>query len=307
MYADSASGFVAATFRAAAPLLLAAAGELLVESTGLLNIGLEGMLAVGAVAAYFAAAHTGPAGGLVAGALAGLALSAVLAGSILRFRAEQVIAGTAVTMIGLGVSGASFRVLTSSAGPASVATFPEIRIPILSDVPIIGPAVFTQPVTTYLALAAVVAVSLVLRRTVFGLAMRAAGERPRALHALGHSLGRIRLIALCAGGVLGGIAGATLVVSQAGAFADGITAGRGFVALAIVALGRWRARGVFLGGLAFGAIGALQFLAQAMGWGIPYGLVLAAPYVATLVALSAIRGARVAPAALGRDSDPDHA
>lgn len=285
-------GLLSATLRAAGPLLFAATGELLAESSGVLNVGLEGVIAVGAVAAYFADAAGGPLAGLAAGALAGLALISLFGLAILRFRADQIIAGTAVTMLGLGISGTIFRL----AAPATGA----INVPTLAP---LGAAFLQQPATTYLALVALGAVALILRHTVLGVAIRGAGERPDAIAALGHSVTLIRVLVIGCAGVLGGLAGATLVVAQAGVFSDGMSAGRGFIALAIVALGRWRAGGVLIGALIFGAVSALQFLAQTLGWGVPYSIVLALPYVATLAGLALVRGARLAPAALGRADD----
>ena len=179
-------------------------------------------------------------------------------------------------------------------------TLSSIRIPFLADIPIIGTALFSQPLSTYILYALFPLIGWILYRTIGGLALRAVGERPEAAVAAGHSPTAIRFFAILICGFLAGLGGATLVVAQTGTFADGMSAGRGFVAIAVVALGRWTPAGVAIGSLVFGAVSAVQFLAQSMGWQVPYTLVLASPYVLTLVAMAIVRGSRAAPMALNQ-------
>jgi simple sugar transport system permease protein len=164
----------------------------------------------------------------------------------------------------------------------------------------VGRAIFAQPVTTYAVYVGVPALWWWLYRTHGGLALRAVGENPAAAIAAGVAPARTQYLALLTGGVLGGLAGGTLVLAQVGTFAEGMSAGRGFIAIAVVALGRWHPVGVALAALLFGAASALQFLFQAMGWTVPYQLFLALPYLATLLALAGAAGRSAAPAALGR-------
>jgi simple sugar transport system permease protein len=179
-------------------------------------------------------------------------------------------------------------------------TTPPLAVPGLSALPVVGRALFAQPPVTYALYALVPAVWWWTYRTHAGLALRAVGERPDAAAAAGIRPRRVRFLAVLFGGALGGVAGATLVLAQAGTFAEGMSAGRGFIAVAIVVLGRWHPAGVALGALLFGAASALQYLFQAMGWALPYQLFLALPYALTLAVLAAARGRAAAPAALGK-------
>jgi simple sugar transport system permease protein len=232
-------------------------------------------------------------------------LTALFALFVVTWRTNQIIAGTALSMLGLGVTGTLYRVMFGSAGAAlSVPTVAPVAIPGLHRIPVIGGALFTQPLPTYALYLVVPALAWWLARSNAGLALRAAGERPDAALAAGLSVARLRWGAILFSGAMGGIAGATLVLAQVGTFSEGMSAGRGFIALAIVVLGRWRALGVAAAALLFGAASALQFLSQTMGWSMPYQLSLALPFVLTLVALAGVRGRAAAPAALGAT---DHA
>jgi ABC-type uncharacterized transport system permease subunit len=282
--------------RTATPLLIAAMGETVTERGGVINIGLEGCVIGGAYAA-FATASLGPTAGYGAAAAAGLLVGVVLALFVIRLRKDQVIVGTALTLLALGVTGALFRV-HGDAG-ALVATTNTIAIPGLSRIPVVGPALFAQPAITYVAFALVPAIWWLLYRTHAGLSLRAVGEAPEAARAAGIDVSLLRAGAVLIGCGLGGLAGGALVLAQAGTFAEGMSAGRGFLAIAIVALGRWRPLGVALASLVFGSAMALQFVVQTLGWELRYELVLMIPYVLTLVALGAF-GRGVAPAALGR-------
>lgn len=294
--------FLEATVRTATPLLLAAIGETVSQRAGIINIGLEGCLIAGAYAAYVASGN--PALGYGAALLAGMSVGLLLAFFTIVLRRDQVIVGTALTMLGLGVTGTLFRA-RGSEGALVIGAEQPMVIPVLADIPVVGPALFAQPVVTYLALLLVPVTWWWLYRTHHGLAIRAIGDAPEAARAAGIRVGGVQLAALLFGSALGGLAGGALVLAQAGAFAEGMSAGRGFLAIAIVALGRWRPAGVLLAAVVFGSAMALQFVVQALGWSIRYELVLMIPYVLTLVAL-VLAGRSTAPAMLGRTFDSGH-
>lgn len=293
--------FLEAAIRTATPLLLAALGELIVERAGVLNLGLEGTIIAGALASLVAAGTGTVAFGYAGGMAAGAAVGLVMALFVVGLRADQIITGTAITLLATGATGTLYRALYGTQGAAlSVPTSGPIAIPLLSEIPIVGGALFAQPVTTYLLYALVPALWWWLYRTHAGLALRAVGESPGAAVAAGVRVARVRALALVAGSALGGLAGATLVLAQSGTFAEGMSAGRGFVAIAIVVLGRWHPLGVVLAATAFGAASALQFLFQAMGWRVPYHIFLALPYLLTLAALAGVAGRVRSPAALAK-------
>jgi len=301
----AAGSFLEATVRTATPLAFAALGETLVERAGVINIGLEGVIVAGAFGALVGAGLAfGPAGtmlGFAAGALAGLATAALFAVFAVWLRTDQIITGTAVTLAALGVTGTLYRVVYGSADAAlATPTSGPLAVPGLSAIPLVGRALFAQPPVTYLLYALAPGLAWWLRRTHGGLALRAVGERPQAAAAAGIRPRRVQAAAVLFGGLLGGVAGATLVVAQAGTFVEGMSAGRGFIAIAVVVLGRWQPLGVVAAALLFGASGALQYLFQAMGWALPYQLFLVVPYVLTLVVLAGVAGRAVAPAAMGR-------
>ena len=293
--------FLAATVRTATPLALAALGEVLVERAGLINIGLEGAILAGAFGALVGATAGGVEAGYAGALVGGLMVGALFALSVVVLRADQIIAGTALTLLSVGATGTLYRTLYGSSGAAlTLPTSAPVPIPGLSAIPVVGTALFAQPPLTYVVYLLAPALAWWLARTHAGLALRAIGERPEAAAAAGIAVDRVRVLAVLAGGALGGLAGGTLVLAQAGTFAENMSAGRGFIAIAIVVLGRWHPLGVALGALLFGAASALQFAFQAMGWAVPYQLFLVIPYLLTLAALAGAIGRARAPAALGK-------
>lgn len=293
--------FLAATIRTATPLALAALGELVVESAGLINIGLEGAILAGAFGALAGAAAGGVAGGYLGAMLGGLLIGSLFAFSVLVLRADQIITGMALTLLSVGATGTLYRAWFGAAGVSlSAPTSGPRAIPGLVALPLVGEALFRQPLVTYFAYLLAPALAWWLFRTHAGLALRAIGERPEAAATAGVPVARMRTLAVLTGGLLGGLAGGTLVLAQAGTFVENMSAGRGFIALAIVVLGRWRPLGVALGALLFGAASAMQYAFQAMGWNAPYQIFLATPYLLTLAALAGAMGRARAPAALGR-------
>lgn len=296
-----AEAFLDATIRTATPLALAALGETVVERAGMINIGLEGHILAGAFGAVAVATIAGVPGAFAAGMGAGVLAAVVLGTFIITLRADQIVTGTAVTLLALGMTGLLYRGMFGIAGVAlTIPTAGALEIPFLVGLPLIGRALFAQPVTTYLVYLVVPLLAWWLARTHAGLALRAVGENPAAARAAGVSLERVRWGALLFGGALGGLSGACLVLAQVGTFAEGMSAGRGFIAIAIVALGRWSPVGVAIAATLFGAASALQFVFQSLGWVAPYQLFLALPYVVTLLALAGVAGRHAPPAALGR-------
>ena len=298
---DVLTSFLAATVRTAVPLALAALGELVVERAGVINIGLEGAILAGAFGALVGATAGGVSVGFAVAMLAGVVIAALFALCVVVLRTDQIIAGTALTLLSTGATGTLYRTMYGSAGAAlGTPTSAPLAIPGLSSIPVLGTALFAQPPITYLAYVVAPALAWWFSRTHAGLALRAIGERPEAAEAAGVAIDRARTLAILVGGALGGLAGGTLVLAQAGTFAEGMSAGRGFIAIAIVVLGRWTPFGVAAGALLFGAASALQYAFQAMGWNAPYQLFLVAPYLLTLAALAGAVGRARAPAALGK-------
>ena len=294
-------GFLAAAVRVATPLLLAAIGETISERAGVINLGLEGMMLAGALAATLGATASGPWTGVLLAVLAGMALAAAFALITVGARTDQIIAGTAVTLAAVGLTGTIYRQAYGAGGAGlGLPTLATLPVPALHRIPLIGPALFDQPAPTYLALLAVPLVWLLLFRTRLGLALRATGEAAELARAAGVRTRLVRAGATIVGGGFAGLAGATLVLAQVGTFAEKMTAGRGYVAIAIVVLGRWHPAGVAVAALLFGAASALQFVFQSMGLEVPYQLFLMLPYGLTLLALGGVVGRVRAPADLGR-------
>lgn len=290
---SAVSSVLEAAVRTATPLLIAATGELVSERAGVLNIALEGCMIAGAYAAF---AVGGGAWGYPAAAAAGLVVGIVLAAFIVWLRQDQIIVGTALTMLTLGVTGALFRLQSPT---TLLRTDHAVRLPLVSRLPVVGPALFAQPAVTYVGVCLCILVAWGLRRTRSGLAVRAVGDDIEAARAAGIRVGTVRSACVVFGSVMGGIAGGALVMAQAGAFAEGMSAGRGFLAIAIVALGGWRPSGVAAGSVVFGLAMAVQFLVQTLGWHVRYELTLMIPYLVTLGALVLFSRAS-APAMLGR-------
>jgi len=298
---EGLSLFLEASIRTATPLALAALGEVIVERSGVINIGLEGAIIAGAFGALLGAGTGSVAIGLLGAAGAGIGIGLVAGGFIAWLRTDQIVTGTAITLLCLGVTGTLYRLLYGATGAGlTIATSGPIAIPLLSQVPWIGAALFAQPPSTYIVYILIPAIWWLLFRTHLGLAIRATGENPMAAIVAGIDPRRIQFGALVAGGMCGGLAGGTLVLAQSGTFIEGMSAGRGFIAIAIVVLGRWHPVGAVLAALLFGGAMALQYLLQATGRTAPYQLVLALPYVLTLLAMAGLAGRATAPAGLGR-------
>ncbi len=296
-----------ATCRLAAPLLIAALGELVVERSGVINIGIEGTMLTGAFAGFAVATATGSPGlGVLGAGLAGMGVGVLFATFAVVHRVDQIVVGMAVNLIALGATGLGARALYSG-NPPSAPTLPVLPVPGLVEIPVLGPALFAQTPFVYAALGLAVVIGFGLARTRPGLRLRAVGESARAADREGVSVEGVRFRAVLVGSLLAGVAGAVLTLAQSDTFTEGMTSGRGFIALAIVIFGRWRAGGIVGAALFFGAATALQFRLQARGSQIPYPFFLMFPYWVTLVVLALVGGRASAPADLGRpyrrDSD----
>ncbi|MEP7381387.1 MAG: ABC transporter permease [Gemmatimonadota bacterium] len=304
---EALTAFLEATIRTATPLAFAALGETISERAGVINVGLEGVIISGCFGAVVGAQVGGVSGGLLAGMLGGMAAAGVFALFVVWLRTDQIITGTALTLGALGLTGTLYRAVFGTAGAAlTIPTLHPVAVPFLSEIPVLGPALFRQPVVTYALYVLVGVASWFLSRTQAGLALRAVGERPEAAEAAGIRPARVQAAAVLVAGALGGLAGASLVLAQVGTFAEGMSAGRGFIAIAIVALGRWQPIGVGLAALLFGGATALQYLFQSTGTELPYQLFLALPYVLTLIVLAAGTAHVRPPAALGRTDIASH-
>ena len=297
---ETIAGFLEAAIRASLPLALAAYGELLCERAGFVNVGLEGSMIGGALAAAIGAISGGMLFGYAFGALAGGAVGVVLALFTVGLGTNQILTGTAVTAGSLGMTSLLAQAWFGTAGAAlTIPMSAPVAIPGLWEIPLIGVALFRQPLVTYFVFALIPALWWALYRTRLGLALRATGENPDAVQSSGPSPVRLQSFAIIIGSALGGLGGAALVLAQAGTFAEGMSAGRGFIALAVVTLGRWHPFWVAGAALLFGATSSLQYLLQALGTSVPYQIFLALPYVLTLAVLATTGHARQ-PAWLGR-------
>ena len=294
---------VASIMVSATPILLAAIGEMVVEKSGVLNLGVEGMMITGAVVAFAVAVNSGsPMLGFLAGALAASALSLTFGFLTQYLLSNQVATGLGLTLVGLGLS----SLIGKPYEGVKANTLPRLDIPVLSDLPIFGRMLFSHDIMVYISLLMIVAVWAFLKYTRAGLILRAVGESHDSAHALGYKVVRVRLMAILFGGACAGLGGAYLSLVRVPQWTEGITAGAGWIALAIVVFASWRAGRIAVGAYLFGGITVLQLNLQAAGAQVPVALLSASPYLITIIVLVIIsaRGAHGAPASLGR---PFHA
>ncbi len=292
--------WLAASVRLAGPLLLTALGEIYAERSGVLNVGIEGTILVGALAAYLVTHATGsPWPGFVSAILAGVLVNVFLAWMYVTVQANQVVVGIVFNVLALGVASYGYRLtLGSASNPELIPMVGTFAIPLLSDIPILGPIFFSQSILLYVTVAVVVLAEFVLFRTRFGLNVRAVGENPHAAANAGISVTGIRYAGVLLSGAGAGAAGGYLVLAQIGLFRDTIVVGQGFIALAIVIFGRWRPVYAACAALAFGAADALQLSLQLFAFDLPPQLLLSLPYVLTVIAVSGLIGKASQPAAL---------
>ncbi|WP_427929050.1 ABC transporter permease [Agrobacterium cavarae] len=292
---------------AATPLVIAALGELVTERAGVLNLGVEGMIVIGAVCAFAAAHLSGsPYIGILAGIAAGALFSLLFGFLTLTLVTNQVATGLALTILGLGVSG----MLGESFVGVPGVKLPNIVFPVLSDIPFFGPILFRQDLIFYISIALVFGISWFLFKSRTGLKIRAIGDSHSSAHALGINVIRTRYLAVMFGGACAGLAGAQLSLVYTPQWVENMSAGRGWIALALVVFASWRPWRVLAGGYLFGAVTIGQLHAQAFGIGVPSQLLSALPYVATIVVLIIISHNRRTtlintPASLGKPFVPD--
>jgi len=296
---------LASVVAAATTLLLASLGELVAERAGTLNLGVEGMMIIGAAVGYATAYSTGSLLlGTLAAILAGTLLSLVFAGLAIWLAANQVASGLATTILGLGLAGLIGAPFVGTRLDGA----PVLHIPVLSELPVIGRMMFGQDAFVYASLVLLAIVAYGLVRTRAGLVLRAVGESHVAAHALGHPVRKIRTLAVMFGGACAGLAGAHLSLAYTPFWASDMTAGRGWIALALVVFSAWKPMWLLAGAYLFGAVSILQLHVQGFGLGIPSQLLSSLPYLATiiaLVAISALKRGQGAPASLGMPFVPD--
>ncbi len=294
---------IASLMVASVPILLAAIGELVVEKAGVLNVGVEGMMIMGAICGFIAAVSTGsPVLGFVGGATGGAALSFVFAVLTQGLLANQVATGLALTLFGLGLSSLMGQGYNGIKPPLTEA----VPFGPLSDIPVLGVILFSHDWVVYFSIAIIAAVWWVLKYARTGLILRAVGENHDAAHALGYKVGRVRLMAILFGGAMAGMGGAYISLIRVPQWTDGITAGAGWIALAIVVFASWKPWRVLIGGYLFGGISVLQLNLQASGSRIPVEYLSMSPYLITILVLVIMssgkgRASLNAPAALGQN------
>jgi simple sugar transport system permease protein len=287
---------------AATPLVFAAIGELVAERSGVLNLGVEGMMVMGAISAFATTYGTGSyVAGAVAGAAAGAAMAFLFGVLTLTLMSNQVATGLALTLFGLGLS----ALIGQAYSGISLGQFPKIDIPHLTDLPFVGPLLFGQDALVYLSLAIVAGVWVFLSYTRGGLVLRAVGENHDAAHGIGYSVVGVRYLAVMFGGACAGLGGAYLSLVQTPLWVEKMTAGRGWIALALVVFASWRPWRVLGGAYLFGGITIVQLHSQALGLKIDAQILSMLPYLATILVLVVISRDRMkmklnAPACLGR-------
>jgi simple sugar transport system permease protein len=298
---------VVAAVGAGTPLAFAALGELVTEKSGVLNLGVEGMMLVGAIAAFAATVASGSIWiGAAAGVAGGAALSLVHAVVTLTLRANQIASGLALSIFGVGLSAFFGKGYESIALPAQK----TLAIPLVADIPVLGPMLYAHHPLVYFSWALFAALSWILYRSRAGLVLRAVGEAPASAHAIGYPVTAIRYAATLFGGAMAGLGGAYLSIAYTPMWAEGLTAGRGWIALALVVFATWRPSRVMAGAYLFGGVTIAQFYAQGAGVAVASQLLSSLPYLATIAVLVLIsRDANTirlnAPVSLGQPYHPD--
>ncbi len=292
-------GILYSGIRLATPYLYAAIGETFAQRSGVYNLGVEGIMLVGAYAAFYVASRSGNLWlGLLAAAAVGAAMGLLMAFISVTLRAEQGISGIGLHLFGLGLSTLLFK--TTLGGVESITGFQPVRIPFLADIPLLGDALFNHNLLVYIAFLLVPVANWVINDTTLGLKIRAVGQNPAAADSLGVSVGKIRYLTVTVGGIFAGIAGASLSIALINLFQENMTNGQGFIAVALVYFGGWRPWGVLGGAMLFSLVNALQLWIQVAGIEIESDIAVMLPYLMTIAALAiAVRRAQQ-PAALSK-------
>jgi len=283
-------GILAGAISFATPYLYASIGEMFSQRSGVVNLGVDGIMLMGAFAGFYVTLNLSPALGagalwlgLLAAAIVGVLMGLLMSVVSVTLKAEQGISGIGLYIFGLGLSSLLFRVTIGTV--KTVDGFKPVPIPILSGIPIIGPALFNQSLVVYAAFLLVPIAWFVLERTTWGLKIKAVGQSPAAADSLGVSVNRVRYVCVCLGGALAGLAGASMSLATVKLFQDNLTAGMGFIAVALVYFGGWRPLGILIGALLFSTINSLQNFMQVLNVGISPDLAIMLPYLLTIIAL----------------------
>lgn len=290
------------TLRMATPLIFAAIGGVFAERSGVMNLALEGIMLMGAFGGVLGSYYTSNMFlSVITAMLTGALLAWVLAYVCINHRANQVVVGTAINMLSTGLLGFLLLELWNQAGRSPmVAKVNPIRLQFLKAIPILGDVLDGLDIFVYLALLLVPVANIILFKTQFGLRVRAVGEHPKGAETAGINVKLIRYVCVLISGILASIAGAYLSIGELGMFTNQMTAGRGFIAMAAMIFGKWSPYGAFKACLMFGAAEALQMVGQVLGWPIPKDLLIAFPYILTIVVLAGFVGKAVAPSAIGK-------
>ena len=290
-------GILTSAIRLATPYLFASIGETFSQLSGVLNLGVDGIMLVGAFAAFFVVLNTdnlwlGVLAALIVGLLMGLLMSVIS----VTLKAEQGISGIGLYMFGLGLSSLLFKVTVGTV--KTVEGFQPIKIPVLGDIPIIGEIFFNHNIMVYMAFLLVPAAWWILEKTTWGLRIKAAGQNPAAADSLGVNVDRVRYASVCLGAMLAGLAGASLSIALVNLFQENLTAGMGFIAVALVYFGGWKPKGILGGALLFSTVSAFQLWVQVLGINIPSDVAVMLPYLLTIVALAFTMNRAQSPAGL---------
>lgn len=294
---------LAGMIRMATPILLAALGELIAERAGVLNLSVEGAMLTGALTGFLVAHGSGSLWlGTLSAVLAGAALGVFVGLLAAQLRVDQILVGLALNLLAVGGTSFAYRLAFKDVGvknPSTVATFEPLKIPWLSEIPVVGEVLFSQHLLTYAALLLVPATYWFLYRTKSGLELRGIGDSPRAVDMRGVDIARRQVLAVTFGGAMAGLGGAFLTLAASGIFVPEMSAGRGWIAIALVMFGNWRPQWILFGALFFGLIDSVQLSLQAVGVKLAHEFLLALPYLLTIVALVLNRGRSQAPLMLG--------
>jgi simple sugar transport system permease protein len=292
-------GILTSAIRLATPYLFAAIGEAFAQTSGVVNLGVDGIMLVGAFAAFYVTLTTGNVWlGVLAAAVVGLLMGLLMSFISVTLKAEQGISGIGLYMFGLGLSSLLFKVLVGSV--QTVTGFQPFKIPFLGDIPIIGEIFFQHSLPVYAAFLLVPLAWWFLDKTTWGLKIKSVGQNPAAADSLGVNVDQIRYFSVCVGAVLAGLAGASLSTALVNLFQENLTAGLGFIAVALVYFGGWRPVGILIGALLFSTVNAFQLWMQVLGVNIPSDVAIMLPYLLTIAALVAVTNRIRQPAALNK-------
>ena len=293
-------GWLAATLRIATPLIFATMGELFNERSGILNLGIEGIMLLGALTGFLVVQATGALWlGVVMAGISGILMNLILAFLTVSLGANQFISGLGITYFASGLSLLIYRLkIGSPTVPPTITPFSEVDVPFLSRIPFLGEVLFQQDPLVYIAIATVGLSAFILNKTPWGLKIRTVGENPAAADTMGINVSQVRYWSLIWGGFLIGVGGAYYSLAHFNMFLFGLVSGRGFICIALVIFGGWKPWGCLLGALFFGLIDALQFRLQNMGFHIPHQIFLLLPYLMPILALILVGQKRTAPTAL---------